>query len=74
VKAKDLTPGDTVEGWTVTEAGLTVSWNDVRPGTQVVLLTLEREATAPQWDGTDHPLGWNKFRRTWYRADEEVEP
>jgi hypothetical protein len=82
--AKDIKAGDTVDEWTVTEAKPAAEW----PGTVamgIVLLTLE----CTYWlDGHDvngeevwyGGKPWNagsptktETRRTWRRADEEVE-
>lgn len=57
MKAIGIKPGDVIDGWTVTDIF------DAMP--PFVLLMLEREAWAR--DGT------KASRRTWYRADEEVE-
>jgi hypothetical protein len=82
MKARDLKPGDTVDGWTVTDARPAGMWVSV--GTEewdaVVLLTLERELYLEGHDVNGEELWWagkappgegkTETYRTWYRADE----
>jgi hypothetical protein len=73
--AKDIKVGDTIDGWTVTERRDTLAFSaqrtvdvgyDIARGAGVVLLTLERSDADPFKPVT-------LSRRSWYRADEEVE-
>jgi hypothetical protein len=75
VKASELKGGMVLNGWNVTGARAAGVW--VGPGTDewdaVVLLTLDRWVDQRQVGATLYP-GYDELRRTWYRADEEVNP
>jgi hypothetical protein len=72
MKAADIKPRDVIDGWTVTEV-FDVTYQHPRHWDPVVfvLLTLER----PDNMGSKHLSANRKMetRRSWYRADEEVE-
>jgi hypothetical protein len=94
VKAKDIKPGDTVEGWTVTDVIFHVQGQPSRYGLGLildppvdvhVLLTLERTLYLEGHDVNGEEIWWaaeppdgeaakTQTCRTWYLADEEVEP
>lgn len=75
MKASELKPGDVVGGWTVAEA--VPSRVRTHPIVDVVLLELEYPAhTARYMDGCANEIEEDvpaETKRTWYRADEEVE-
>jgi hypothetical protein len=72
VKASDIRPRDVIDGWTVTGVE-TAGRPFLDVSKHFVLLTLEREATVVTWEDPHFALGWSQPRRSWYRADEEVE-
>ena len=79
MKARDLKPGDTVDGWIVAEAelgGFMGRWcEDYGSADEIVLLTLERgQGTMDMVITTNPPQYQRKHetRRTWFPADEEV--
>jgi hypothetical protein len=80
MKARDLKPGDTVDGWTVTYKWTSGTFYAQIAGgdiPQIILLTLEREQLVYDKVYPGGAQGGNfvgKTRRTWFPANEEVTP
>ena len=72
MKASEIKPGDVLDGWTVTRRQWADRWDGMSPAPteHFVLLELERSLLR---EGAPERHDAYETRRTWYRADEEVE-